>query len=248
MQKRKAVSVILIGSLLITSTTGLHADDRLKKDRRRMVLGAATVAVSPLVMGVGVVSFNPIIAGAGVGMFGAGSGLMGVGTVGYISHKMEDRRAQETSANNQPTQFETLIPVSQRPGYYYYPSNPNQLYVDPSQVANPLQAKTAEPAVATPDRITVKIANKAKDGRSIDCAVDGMRFSVPAGYTQTLVAAPGSVISYKTGNGAAIERYTLTEGSFEFRSVENTWRFYNQETTPSVASRPAPNPGASVPR
>jgi hypothetical protein len=251
MPKRLGVSAILVGSLLITSSTGLNADDRLKKDRRRMAVGAVTVAASPLVMGAGVVTFNPVIAGAGVAMFTAGSGLFGVGGGGYIVHKMQDRRAQEALANSRPTQFETLVPVPQRPGYYYDPSNPNQLYVDQNQATAPMQAKIDAPTVSTPSRVTIKIANAAKDGRSIECAVDGTRFSVPPGYTQTLDAAPGAVISYDSGNGTAIERYTLNEGSYEFQSVENTWKFYSQEPARSVASRsPTTNstPAASVPR
>jgi hypothetical protein len=251
MQKKVAVTATLIGSLLMTSSTRLNADDRLKKDRRRMVVGAAGVAVSPVVMGLGVVSFNPVIAGAGVAMFGAGAGLVGVGGGGYIAHKMQDRKAQEASANTEPNQVETLVAVPQQPGYYYYPSKPNQLYVDQAQVVDSMPAKPEAPAEATPARIIVKIANKSKDGRSITCSAAGLRFSVPPGYTQTLSVAPGSVIAYETGNGAAIESYTLSEGSYEFRSVENTWRFYTQEPSRSVATSSLstnPTTGVSVPR
>ncbi len=252
MRKRSGVSAILVGSLLISSSTGLHADDRLKKDRRRMALGMVSVAASPVVMTAGVFSFNPVIAGTGMAMLGGGAGLMGVGGAGYISHKREERRAREGSANDQPAQFEALVAVPGQPGYYYYPSNPNQLYVDPSQVADPVPAMIAAPQPATPDLIMLRIANKAKDGRSIDCAVNGLRFSVPPGYTQTLTAAPGAVISFETGNNeGAIEHYTLAEGSYEFRSDENIWRFYTQLPARSVASgSPVTNPttGASVPR
>ncbi len=249
MQKNGAISAILIVSLLTTSSTGLNADDRLKKDRRRMAVVMASIAASLLVMAAGTISFNPVIAGAGVALFGAGSGLVGGG--GYMTHKIEDRRAQATSASSQPAQVETLVAVSQRPGYYYHPSNPNQLYVDPSEAVDSMPAKLDGPPVAAPARITVKIANAAHDGRSITCTIDGTPFSVAPGYTQTLVAAPGSVIAYETGNRLAIDRSTQAEGSYEFRSVENNWRFDNQEPASSVASGPtqsSPTPGASVPR
>jgi hypothetical protein len=227
--------MFLVGSILLSSTIGVLGDDKIKKDRRRMVLDAGIVVL-------GTATFNPIAVGVGLGM-------LGTDTTKLAIHKRQDRKAQEASVNAQPTQVETLVAVPQRPGYYYFPSNPNQLYFDQSQAADPMPAKLEAPAVASPSLITVKIANAAKDGRMITCTVEGTTFSVPPGYTQTLTAVPNAVISYETGTG--VERYTLMQGGYEFRSVDNTWRFFNQQPAPSVASKPTttnPTPEVSVPR
>ena len=187
------------------------AGARMVVDAGGIVLGAAT--------------FNPILFGVSTGALGANAVQLGMHSVGAR------RDATTSTAPKSLAQPESLVAVPGRPGYFYYPSNPNQLYFDANAAATPepMQARLPEPA-----RINVLIANTAKDGRSIRYSVSGTDYEVPAGYIQALVAPAGSIISYDRGDKVGTEMFTLTGGTYEFRTAEQGWRFY--ATNPNTAN------------
>ena len=152
----------------------------------------------------------------------------------YQYGKHSARAQRDATTSTAPTsiaQPESLVAVPGRPGYFYYPSNPNQLYFDANAAATPepMQARLPEPA-----RINVLIANTAKDGRSIRYSVSGTDYEVPAGYIQALTAPAGSILSYDRGEKVGTEMFTLTDGTYEFRTAEQGWRFY--ATNPNTAN------------
>ena len=104
-----------------------------------------------------------------------------------------------------------------------------------------MQAKLPEPA-----RINVRIANTAKDGRTIHYTVADTPYSVPPGYTQVLATPEGSVIAYDRGGDAGLERFTLADGDYEFRTADQGWRFYNT-SQPKAAETGKPAVAASDP-
>ena len=233
--RRIGVTALVYGwMLLLAGGMIVSAEDKLKKDRLNMAKDVGIIAIGT--------------ARGNVGVALLGSAKLGVDTFKYRRHIGQAQEGQSgATTSSPPGQAESLLPVPQRPGYYYYPSNPNQLYVDPAQAAEPMKARI-RPVEAPTDRITVRIANTAKDGRSINYTVDGATFSIAPGTSQTLDAAPGAVISYDRGDRPGAERYSLVEGTYEFRSVDAGWHFYNLNPGRTVAARTGEStPSTSVP-
>jgi hypothetical protein len=186
------------------------AEEReLRRDRRKMIGDVGGVAI-------GAATLNPLIAGVS-------AAKLGWHKIQYNKHKEQAQAdaGETTAAPASAWAPGTLVAVPGRPGYFYDPANPNQLYVVPASVPDPMQARVAEPA-----RINVRIVNQAKDGRTIRYTVSGAPYEVPPGYTQVLTTPAGSIISFERGDSAGAERFLLAEGSYEFRRVEQGWRFY----------------------
>jgi hypothetical protein len=219
LDKRMIVAVSL--ALIIGSGGAASAQDdsdpnRLTKYKAWMGLGAGEIVL-------GMATFNPVGVGIGVG-------TLARGTYEHRKHRLAGEAAAASATAN-VTQPEALVAVPDRPGYFYYPSNPNQLYFSASAVAasEPMQAKIPEPA-----RIKVLIVNKAKDGRTIRYTVSGTPYEIPPGYMQALDTPAGSVIAYDRGDKVGTERFVLTAGNYEFRTADQGWRFY--ASTPSTAT------------
>ena len=251
------IASIQCGVLLHGSLCAAQAEDKVKKDRRRMATSAGVMAASVGVTAAGVVTLNPIAVGLGMYGFGAGTGSLGRSAIQHRIHRKQaesDQVAGSAAAVVGPV--ESLTPIPGRPGYFYYPSNPTQLYFDPAQVSDPMQARIAEEAATASRRITVRIANPSKDGPAIDCQVDGTAFSIPPGMLLSVNTVDGAVISYDRGDSPGVARYRLVEGDYEFRSVENGRRFYTSTPARTVAMGPGgavpsstvPAQGPSVPR
>ena len=68
-----------------------------------------------------------------------------------------------------------------------------------------------ESRLPEPARINVRIANTAKDGRTIHYTVDGTPYSVPPGYTQALATPEGPRIEYRD---VTITRWPLAERKY----------------------------------
>ncbi len=255
--RMRVMASIQCGVLLFGSLGAAQTEDKVKKDRRHMVTSVGVMAASTGMMAAGVLTLNPIVAGLGMYGFGAGTGGLGAATIQHRIHRKQAERDQAAgSAAAAVGPVESLVPVPGRPGYLYYPSNPNQLYFDPAQVSDPMQARVAEEPAPAPKPITVRIANPAKDGPAIDCMVGGTAFSIPPGRLLVVDAVPGAVISYDRGDGTGLDRYSLVEGSYEFRSVDKRLRIYSSSPARTVAAGPggaipsanAPNPAPSVAR
>ena len=187
------------------------AEEReLRRDRRKIFSDVGGVALSAATL-------NPI----GVGFSTA---MLGWHKIQYNKHKDQaqgDPGAATTPAASPAPAPGTLVDVPGRPGYFHDPSNPNQLYVGPAPAPDPMQARVAESP-----RIHVRIANRAKDGRTIRYTVSGTPYEVPPGYTQVLTTPAGSILSFERGDSTVAERFLLAEGSYEFRQAEPGWRFY----------------------
>ncbi len=207
----------------------------LRRDRIKMAadVGGMTLGAGGFLLGVA--TFNPLLAGAGAAGFGVGTGSLGRHTYQYVKDRNSGQGDATTStastASPNYAQTESLVAVAGRPGYFYYPSNPNQLYFDANAAAaaEPMQARIPQPAP-----INVLIVNTAKDGRTVRYTVSGTPYEVPPGYIQVLTAPEGSVIAYDRGDAVGVEQFTLTPGSYEFRTAEQGWRFYS--TTPTTAT------------
>ncbi len=205
---------------------------KLKRDRVKMAMDVGGIALGAGGMALGVATLNPIAAGLGAASIGAGTGSLGRHTYQYVKdHDSGQGGATATTATTNYAQTESLVAVPGRPGYFYYPSNPNQLYFDANAAAaaEPTQARIPQPAP-----INVMIANTAKDGRTVRYTVSGTPYEVPPGYIQVLTAPEGSVIAYDRGDAVGVEQFTLTPGAYEFRTAEQGWRFYS--TTPTTAT------------
>ncbi len=167
---------------------------------------------------------------------------------------------------------QSLVPHPQYPGYFYYPSQPGQLYYyqnqPPAQAQGPAPASfvgppapsayntgaaapqptyvgptggiaTANPVtfnIAPPLRtITVFINNPVETGVPINFAIDGTAYNVPSGYTQRLNGTSSSVIEFDRGDLFGDGRYTLSDGSYEFRYTNDKgWELYKRPTKPPV--------------
>jgi hypothetical protein len=92
--------------------------------------------------------------------------------------------------------------------------------------------------VAPPLRtITVFIANPADTGVPINFAIDGTAYNVPSGYTQRLNGTSSSVIEFDRGDLFGDARYTLSDGSYEFRYTNDKgWELFKRPVKPPVPS------------
>ena len=228
----KAMAAWIIGAVCITlilagGEASAQGDEqaanrkKLKWDGLKMVgdLGGMTV---------GVFTLNPVVFGLSTASLGVHSYQFGRHAAGAQSNPSTSTAPTETAPTG------SLVAIPGRPGYFYYPSNPNQLYYDANAASaaatpEPMQARLPEPA-----RIKVLIANTAKDGRAVRYSVSGTDYEVPAGYIQALDAPAGSIIAYDRGDKLGTEKFLLTTGTYEFRTAEQGWRFY--ATNPDAAN------------
>jgi hypothetical protein len=245
----RVMASIQCGVLLLGSLSEAQAEDKLKKDRRHMAASVGVMAASTGAMAAGVFTLNPLAFELGLVGFGAGTGGLGRSA---IEHRIHRKQAEREQAAASVGPVESLVLVPGRPGYFYYPSNPNQLYFDPAQVSDPMQAQIVPPVAPVVERISVRIANPSKVGRAIDCTVDGAPFSIPSGMVLSVTATRQAVISYDRGDRPEPDRYTLDEGDYEFRTVDNGRGLYRLKQPLAVATVPSdaktPAQGASVPR
>ena len=230
----KSIGALVIGAVSMTLlvTIGGEASaqgENTYLNRRKAMRDRVGIVESMGGMAIGVVTMNPLI-------FGDASALLIRNTYRLGKNSARGRRNSTTTAPTSIAQPESLVAVPGRPGYLYYPSNPNQLYLDANAVA----------------QINVQIANTAKDGRTIRYSVSGTDYEIPPGYSRLVVVPAGSTISYDRGDEVGTEMFTLTDGTYEFRTSERGWRFY--ATNPEVAkAKSVPRPTeaskpASAPR
>jgi hypothetical protein len=216
MKRMNALLIVAVSmSFFVMSGGEVSAQTESQKQNRRKARwdGVKMVAdVGGVVLGVA--TLNPVIVGVS-------SGDLLRNTYQLGKHSLAARRDTTSYAPQAVAQPESLVAVPGRPGYFYYPSNPNQLYFDATAVK----------------QIKVLIANKAKDGQTIRYSISGTAYEVPPGYGQLLVAPAGSMISFDRGDKLGIEMFTLTDGTFEFRKSEAGWRFYATDPNlPNVAN------------
>jgi hypothetical protein len=205
---------------------------KLRRDRVKMAADVGSMALGVGGIALGVVSFNPAVAGLGAASLGVGTASLGRHTYQYVKRRDSGQGGATASpATTNDAQTESLVAVPGRPGYSYYPSNPNQLYFDANAAA---AAEAVQARIPQPAPINVVIANTAKDGRTVRYTVSGTPYEVPPGYIQVLTAPQGSVIAYDRGDAVGVEQFTLASGAYEFRTAEQGWRFYSM--TPTTAT------------
>ena len=162
------------------------------------------------------------------------------------------------------SQSQALQPHPQYPGYYYYPSNPGQLYYYPGQTAPAASTPTATASVAAPtitapsttmatnsrpvQKIAVKFVNPEEFGVAMNFAVDGIAQSVPSGFTQSLDATSTSVIEFNRGEGLGNARYTLSPGTYEFQYGDSGWQCFKKSSPGLIANIGNSVPTNSTPR
>ncbi len=134
---------------------------------------------------------------------------------------------------------ETLVAHPQYPEYGYYPSNPAQLYRLPQAAGYP-------GAVAASAELGVVIVNAGKPGTAVEYVVDGFVYKTESGQHQELAAGPGSTIRYQRGGELGEQRYALTAGVYEFRSVDKGWSLVKLK--PAPAKDASGSPSDVVPR
>ena len=157
-----------------------------------------------------------------------------------------------------PTTYqEQLVPSPTSPGYYYYPSNPGQLYYYPTQqgVAPPSSVPTrTQPAATAPPtlrtnappvrKFTVKIVNPENTGVDINYAIDGVEYSIPSGKVQSYSIASGSTIAFSRGETEGEALYGLSEGAYEFKYTDSGWEVFrkplNQANPRALTANAAP--------
>jgi hypothetical protein len=208
MKTKGALMIGAVSMIIIVTSGGMVSaqGEEQNPNRRKARWDGAKMVVDTGGIALGVVTLNPAIVGLSTGRLIRNTYQLGKHTAGA-------RRDPTTTNPTAPSPIaapEAPVAVPGRPGYFYYPSNPNQLYFDANAVA----------------RINVRIANRAKDGRTIRYTVSGTPYEIPPGYTQALTTPAGSIISFERGDSAGAERFLLAEGSYEFRCVEQSWRFY----------------------
>ncbi|HEU5115814.1 MAG TPA: hypothetical protein VFT74_03985 [Isosphaeraceae bacterium] len=171
-----------------------------------------------------------------------------------------------------------LVPHPSYPGYYYYPSNPGQLYTLPGQqtaattpsattanlttttytapASNTTPTASASPSASNPTpparRVSVSVINPDDYGVDLKFTADGKSYSLPSGYTQNLDLTSTSVIAFDRGSQFGNARYTVSNGSYEFKYTEHGWDLYKKPVSnpvPNTASNPVPsaNPSPSNP-
>ncbi len=167
------------------------------------------------------------------------------------------------------TQTQSLVPHPSYPGYYYYPSNPGQLYYYPGQQPAQTTATTAtvtpttytapatnatptansNPVASNPTpparRVAVSVINPEDYGVDIKFSADGKSYTLPSGYTQNLDLTSTSVVTFDRGSQFGNARYTVSNGAYQFKYTEHGWDLYkkpasNPVPNASTASNPAP--------
>lgn len=107
-----------------------------------------------------------------------------------------------------------------------------------AQVASPsrvplLQQDVWSPGVmADTPKLTVMIANAGPEGTNLAFDVNGKAHETSGGSRQTLEVPPDSTISYDAGGSLGRQRYSITSGSYEFRSTADGWVLYKLPDTP----------------
>ncbi len=137
----------------------------------------------------------------------------------------------------------TLIAHPQYPGYGYDPSNPTQLYRLPQSASLPSpgpsqggSAGSVPPstlgAAATPAQVSVVIINAGQTGIAIDYVVDRVAYKTESGQRRRLDVSPTSTILYNCGGDLGEQRYALSAGVYEFRSIDTGWALFKLQSTP----------------
>jgi hypothetical protein len=239
----KSIHTFLIGtvSLALVAAGGGEASaqdqyqysnqKKLRRDRMKIALDAGGMALGAGGFVLGAATFNPVLVGFGTASFGASTGALGVHTYRYVKDKNAGQGTATARTND--AQVESLVAVPGRPGYWYYPSNPNQLYFDGNAAA---ASEPAQVTITRPAPIHVMIANAARNGRTVRYTVSGTPFEIPPGYIQVLTAPTGSIIAFDRGDVAGVARFTLNSGAYDFRTVEQSWRFYSTPPRASLAN------------
>lgn len=133
-----------------------------------------------------------------------------------------------------------LIPHPLYPGYGYHASNPAQLYLLQQPVAAPSPAASAPGSgpTATPSTapaaapISVVVVNAGPPGTAIDYVVNGVFYRIDGGQEQRLTVSPKSTIVYDRGGNLGPQRYTLSAGTYEFRSGDTGWALFKRRPGP----------------
>jgi hypothetical protein len=78
--------------------------------------------------------------------------------------------------------------------------------------------------------ISITISNAEPAG--IDFAINGVAYQAAGGSRQSLAVAPASTITYNGGGSIGQRRYSISSGSYEFRSTAEGWVLYKHPDKP----------------
>ncbi len=125
----------------------------------------------------------------------------------------------------------------QDPGLYPFgspglsPGDLGQIFLPPQAPRPPVPQSSPGPPAAAPT-ITITVVNAGPAGSGVAFSVDGDAHQAEGGSRQDLAVAPGSVITYDAGGSLGRRRFSLSPGTFEFRSTAEGWELYQLPATP----------------
>jgi hypothetical protein len=88
--------------------------------------------------------------------------------------------------------------------------------------------------------LPIEISNPATSGATLSYVLNGVTYSIPAGYSQNLTLDRSWVISFSRGGNFGPARYGLEPGLYTFSSTDHGWELYHGEIAPpSVLQTPS---------
>jgi hypothetical protein len=116
---------------------------------------------------------------------------------------------------------------------YYYYSAQRPIYENPAFSGLP-----------------IKIVNPASSGVTLTYTLNGAAYSIPPGFSQTLVADRLWTIQFSRGAGFGDARYGLDSGVYTFGSSDHGWELYHAALVDSAplggSMNPMPSQSAPV--
>lgn len=104
----------------------------------------------------------------------------------------------------------------------YYANDPNLYAVQRPILASPLPDANFSGG-------PIKITNPAANGVTLTYSLDGIVYTIPAGYSQDLLEDRAWVIQFSRGENLEQAQYGLQSGRYTFTSTDNGWELYRSE-------------------
>lgn len=88
--------------------------------------------------------------------------------------------------------------------------------------------KNPLPKPQDPDLGPVLLVNPPENGAEIHYLLDDRRYTLPAGYMQSLEPGRIAIVQFDRGGSLGARRYRLADGTFEFSLGQDGWELYRK--------------------
>ena len=99
-------------------------------------------------------------------------------------------------------------------------------------VASTTSARAQPPTAPS----VIVITNSSKNDRLITYSVNGVRFTIKPGQSQTLLRDRPWIIEFRRGKGRDLARYALKSGIYDFQQTDYGWELFDTTRAPPAST------------